>query len=110
MPVTPTKKIPDPVPINTDARINLIVYSDRLLNKVKNIAGLVVDAWIKDPLAVTGWTKYTATHDVDASGTCHVTLTAATHQTEGEDVELRVEVDGELAYPRYAFDFIEEAV
>ena len=110
MPVTPTKKIPDPVPINTAARINLIIYSDRLLTTVKNITGLVVDAWVKDPLTATSWTKYVATHDVEASGTAHITLTAATHQTTGTDVELRVEVDGQLAYPRYSFDFIEEAV
>lgn len=110
MVVTPTKKIPDPVPINNAARINLTIYSDRLLTTVKDITGLVIDVWVKDPLAGTSWTKYTATHVSEAGGTAFITLTAATHQTVGNDVELRVEVDNELAYPRYSFDFIEEAV
>ena len=110
MPVTPLKKIPDPVPINTAARIDLDLFSDRLLTTRLNITGKVVVGWVKDPLTATGWTSYTATHDVELTGDCHITLTAATHQTTGNDVELRVEVDGELAYPRYSFDFIEEAV
>ena len=100
-------QIKDPVPVNTAARIDIDVFSDRNLTTRKDITGKTVTVWILDPSV--DWDMYTATHDVELTGDCHITLTAGNHATVG-DAELRVEVDGELCYPRYTMTFIAEAV
>ena len=100
-------QIKDPIPINTAFRLDLDIFSDRNLTTRKDITGKVVTVWIKDPSV--DWDMYTATHDVELTGDAHITGTAANHQLAG-DAELRVEVDGELCYPRYTLTFIEEAV
>lgn len=98
--------IKDPVPIGIDAQLNFVVYSDRLLKTVKSLSGVTLTGQVKDPDGT--WYDYSGTVDVAASGTAHITLTNAQHTTAGT-AELRLLADGELCYPRYQFDFIEEA-
>ena len=102
----------DPVPLGINAVINLLIHSDRTLNTVKTLTTEVVTAQVKDQGG--SWVKYTATKGVlqDASGkiirNAYITLASASHTTTGT-AETRVYVDGELNYPRYEFDFVEEA-
>lgn len=98
--------VKDPVPLGINAQMNFIVYSDRNQTTVKDITGLTITAWIKDQGG--SWQSYSGTIDVAASGTCHITLNSANHSTTGT-ADLRLYVDGELTYPTYQFDFIEEA-
>ncbi len=98
--------VQDPVPLGITAQINFVIYSDRLLTTVSDLTGKAIKGWVKDPGG--SWVEYTGTIDAAASGTAHITLATANHSTTGT-AELRVYVDGELCYPRYEFDFIEEA-
>lgn len=100
------KPIKDPVPLGINGQVDFIVYSDRLLSTRRDLTGLVVTGWVKDPDGT--WHEYEGTVDVAASGEGHITLATANHDTVGT-AELRILVDGELNHPRYEFDFIEEA-
>lgn len=98
--------IRDPVPLGLAAQINLDIFSDRLLTTRQSLAGKTIKGWVKDPSGT--WYEYSGTVDVAATGDAHITLDTSQHATTGT-AELRVHVDGELCYPRYQFDFIEEA-
>ena len=98
--------IRDPVPLGIAAQLDFDIYSDRLLTTKKNITAASVVGWVKDPGG--SWYSYAGTLDAPTTGDAYITLETANHSTAGT-AELRVLLDGELCYPRYQFDFIEEA-
>lgn len=99
-------KIRTPVPMNTAAQIDFVVYSNESQTTRRNLSGKTVKGRVKDPGGT--WYEYSATLDDAAQGEAHVTLTPANHQTADKEAELRVLVDGELCYPIHKFDFVEE--